>query len=202
MTWEEAASVHGLAGPVFASQRFVHHIGETVAVLGPGAAGLLFVQLAKKCFGASTVILAGRSAHRLALGMQLGADAVVNTLTDKLSDAVLALTGGRGVDVIIETTGNVQLRQELPALAALRARVLSYATGPIGFDSLKCLSVFGSTGATRSMQPALDLIASGRIVTGPLISHRYPLDDLQQAFDTAIGDAKGDYVKGVIDLTQ
>ena len=202
MSWDEAASVHGLAGPVFASQRFVHEIGETVAVLGPGAAGLLFVQIAKNCHGASGVMLAGRSDHRLALGAQLGADLVVNTLTENLKEKVAAWTGGRGVDVIIETTGSPQLRQELPALAAPRARVLSYATGPIGFDSLKSISIFGTTGATRSMQPDIDLIVSGRVRTGPLISHRYQLEEIQKAFNTAIGDHKGDYVKGVISLTQ
>ena len=198
MTWDEAASVHGLAGPIFASQRFTHEIGESVLVLGPGAAGLLFVQLAKHCHGASGVMLAGRSPHRLALGAELGADAVVNTLTENLAEQVAAWTGRRGADVIIETTGSPQLRQDLAALAAPRARVLSYATGAIGFDSLKSMSVHGTTGATRSMQPALDLITSGRVRTAPLISHRYRLEEIQQAFDTAIADGKGDYVKGVL----
>jgi threonine dehydrogenase-like Zn-dependent dehydrogenase len=47
MSWEEAVSVHGLAGTVFATQKVPHGIGETAAVLGPGAAGLLFTQLEK-----------------------------------------------------------------------------------------------------------------------------------------------------------
>ena len=198
MDWDEAASVHGLAGPVFAIQRFPHEIGESLLVLGPGAAGLLFVQLAKHCLGASRVILAGRSAHRLELGLSLGADVVVNTQQENLAQRVAQSTDGRGVDVIIETTGSPQLREALPTFAAPRARVLSYATGPVGFDSLKSISIFGTTGATRSMQPALDLLLSGKVRADVLISHRYPLEAIQEAFDTALGDRKGNYVKGVI----
>lgn len=198
--WDDAACVHGLAGPVFASQRFHHEVGETVLVLGPGAAGLLFVQLARQCLGASQVMLAGRSAYRLALGRALGADAVVNTQDEDLAQRVAECTGGRGFDVIIETTGSVPLRQQLPAFAAPRARVLSYAVGPIGFDSLKAMAVFGTTGATRGMGPALELIASGRIRTERIVTHRYPLERIQAAFDMALSDHKGDFVKGVVCL--
>ncbi len=198
--WDDAACVHALAGPVFASRRFAHEVGESVLVLGPGAAGLLFVQLAKQCLGASQVMLAGRSAHRLDLGRALGADVAVNTQEEDLAQRVAECTGGRGFDVIIETTGSSPLRQQLPAFGAQRARVLSYATGPIGWDSLKAMAVFGTTGATRSMQPALDLIASGRIRTQQLVTHRYPLERIQEAFDTALSDHKGDFVKGVLSL--
>ena len=50
------------------------------------------------------------------------------------------------------------------------------------------------------MQPALDLIASGRIRTQQLVTHRYPLERIQEAFDTALSDHKGDFVKGVLSL--
>jgi threonine dehydrogenase-like Zn-dependent dehydrogenase len=59
------------------------------------------------------------------------------------------------------------------------------------------MSIHGSTGATRSMQTALDLIAANRVHTDVLASHRYPLEEIQAAYEAAIGNDKGDYVKGV-----
>ena len=200
--WDAAANVHALAGPLFASQRFTHRIGETVAVLGPGAAGLLFVQVARCCHGAGQVVLAGRSAHRLELGRALGADHVIDTRERSLQDAIMECTKGRGVDVVIETTGSPQIRAEVAGLCAPQARVLSYAVGDIGFDSLKSISVHGSTGATGCMQPALDLIGSQRVQVDALVSHRFALDDIQQAFDLAISDAKGGFVKAVFVLSE
>jgi len=198
MSWEEAVSVHGLAGTVFAAQKVPRSSDETVAVLGPGAAGLLFTQLEKNCFSAGRIILAGRSVARLALGRSLGADAIVNTRTDNLVVAMLDLTKGRGVDIIIETTGSPEVRQAVPAFAAPRARVLSYAMGPIGFDGFKEMTIYGSTGAPRAMQPSIDLISSGRVRIAELITHRFSIDQTQQAFETAISDSKGDYIKGSV----
>jgi len=198
MSWDAAVSVHGLAGTVFAAQKVPRQTGETVLVLGPGAAGLLFAQLEKKCFGAGRVILAGRSEPRLELGRALGADDVINTRLRNLLVAVMDLTKGRGADIIIETTGNPEVRQSIAALAAPRACVLSYAMGPIGFDGFKEMTIYGSTGAPRSMQPSIDLINTGRIRTKELITHRFPIEETQRAFETAVSDSKGDYIKGSV----
>jgi L-iditol 2-dehydrogenase len=148
--------------------------------------------------GAGRVILAGRSDARLKLGHALGADDVINTRMDNLIVAMMALTKGRGADIIIETTGSPDVRQSVAALAAPRARVLSYAMGPIGFDGFKEMTIYGSTGAPRSMQPSIDLISSGRVRVGELLTHRFPIEQTQQAFETAISDSKGDYVKGSV----
>ena len=48
------------------------------------------------------------------------------------------------------------------------------------------------------MKPAIDLVASGRIDTAALISHHFPLDQTQAAFELAISGNKGNYVKGAI----
>jgi threonine dehydrogenase-like Zn-dependent dehydrogenase len=140
--------------------------------------------------------LAGRSDARLRLGRALGADDVINTRTENLIVAMMELTRGRGADIIIETTGSPEVRQLVPALAAPRARVLSYAMGPIGFDGYKEMIIYGSTGAPRSMQPSIDLISSSRVRVGELLTHRFPIERTQHAFETAVSDSKGDYIKG------
>lgn len=203
LTWDQAVSVIALAAPIHACETVPHAVGETVAVLGAGPAGLFFVQLEKSCYGARRVIVAGRSRTRLDLAKRLGADASVNTREEDLVDAVQRITGGRGVDLVIETTGDGPLRLAVPRLLADRGRVLAFAGSqmPIGFDFRKEMSVFGSTGAAHGMSPALAFIESGRIRVDGIISHHFPLDRIQTAFELATADVKDEFVKGVIDVS-
>jgi 2-desacetyl-2-hydroxyethyl bacteriochlorophyllide A dehydrogenase len=78
--------------------------GESVVVTGPGPIGLLGVAVAK-ALGAHPVILTGTRDNRLRMGMDLGADFVVNVNTDNPVDAVRRLNGGKGVDYVLECSG-------------------------------------------------------------------------------------------------
>src|SRR3954467_7568227 len=76
--------------------------GESVCVTGPGPIGLMAVAVAK-ALGAQPVILTGTRDNRLQIGMQLGADAVVNIRKEKdVVAAVKKLNGGKGVDYVVE----------------------------------------------------------------------------------------------------
>src|SRR6201998_4014100 len=78
--------------------------GEGVAVLGPGPIGLLGVAVAK-ALGASPVILTGTRDNRLQIGRELGADHVVNVRKENAVEAVRRITGGKGVDYVLECSG-------------------------------------------------------------------------------------------------
>lgn len=78
--------------------------GEGVAVLGPGPIGLLGVAVAK-ALGASPVILTGTRDNRLEIGRSLGADHVVNVRNEDPVDAVRRITGGKGLDYVLECSG-------------------------------------------------------------------------------------------------
>jgi L-iditol 2-dehydrogenase len=78
--------------------------GEGVAVLGPGPIGLLGVAVAK-AMGASPVILTGTRDNRLQIGRELGADHVVNVRNEDAVEAVRRITGGRGLDYVLECSG-------------------------------------------------------------------------------------------------
>ena len=78
--------------------------GEGVAVLGPGPIGLLGVAVAK-ALGASPVILTGTRDNRLQIGRELGADHVVNVRNEDAVEAVRRITGGRGLDYVLECSG-------------------------------------------------------------------------------------------------
>jgi len=78
--------------------------GEAVVVMGPGPIGLLGAAVAK-ALGAAPVILTGTRDNRLQIGRELGADHVVNVRRENAVEAVRRITGGHGVDYVVECSG-------------------------------------------------------------------------------------------------
>jgi L-iditol 2-dehydrogenase len=78
--------------------------GDSVVVSGPGPIGLLGAAVAKT-LGAQPVILTGTRDNRLELGKRLGADHVINVRNADPVEAVRELTGGKGVDFVVECSG-------------------------------------------------------------------------------------------------
>lgn len=78
--------------------------GESIVVSGPGPIGLLGAAVAK-ALGAQPVILTGTRDNRLEIGKQLGADHVINIRKEDPVEAVRKLTGGKGVDYVLECSG-------------------------------------------------------------------------------------------------
>src|SRR6201998_1560350 len=78
--------------------------GESVVVTGPGPIGLLGAAVAK-ALGAQPVILTGTRDNRLAIGRELGADHVINVRNENVVEAVRRITGGKGVDYVLECSG-------------------------------------------------------------------------------------------------
>jgi L-iditol 2-dehydrogenase len=78
--------------------------GESVVVTGPGPIGLLGAAVAK-ALGAQPVILTGTRDNRLEIGKQLGADHVINVRNEDVVEKVRELTGGKGVDYVVECAG-------------------------------------------------------------------------------------------------
>ncbi len=78
--------------------------GDAVVVSGPGPIGLLGAAVAK-ALGAQPVILTGTRDNRLEIGKRLGADHVINVRKENVVEAVRKLTGGEGVDFVVECSG-------------------------------------------------------------------------------------------------
>lgn len=78
--------------------------GESVVVSGPGPIGLLGAAVAK-ALGAQPVILTGTRDNRLEIGKRLGADHVINVRNKNVVEEVRKLTGGKGVDFVVECSG-------------------------------------------------------------------------------------------------
>ncbi|MFF3935399.1 NAD(P)-dependent alcohol dehydrogenase [Streptomyces phaeofaciens] len=164
--------------------------GSTIVVLGAGAVGLSAV-MAAALTPATTIIAVDKVAERLELARELGATHTVDAGQAALGDAIAGITGGRGADGIVETTGSTAvLRRGVDALAARGTLVV---VGAPPFGSEVALDVNGLLGGrrivgltlgdseTQTFVPALvRLVKEGRLPLDRLIG-TYPFADIDRA---------------------
>ncbi len=164
--------------------------GENVLVIGPGAIGLLTLQVAKACGARVTVLGTAADGARLRLARDLGADEVV--LTGQLDELAERCRDG-GFDAVLECSGSeggVQAGLRLVRKAGRYTQVgLTGKNVSIDIDQIvyKEIQFSGSFAQKWSAwDTALRLLDSGAVLTEPLVSHRFPLSDWERAFDTFV----------------
>ncbi|MCL6518190.1 alcohol dehydrogenase catalytic domain-containing protein, partial [Alicyclobacillus sp.] len=163
--------------------------GKSVAILGPGSVGLVLVQIAK-ALGASPIVLVGTRESRLALGRSFGADHVVLTgRNESVVEQVLRATGGRGVDFTFECAGGDRSAEEAVAITRRGGKVVlvAFYHHPVTLDlnnairqKIDLLTMRGE--GRQVLRRAVALQAQGKIQAGPLITHRFPLENIVEAF--------------------
>ena len=156
--------------------------GKTVLVMGTGAIGMAAVALAK-FYGADKVLLGGRTEEKLTVGRAMGADACVNTRKTNVVGFVRHETDGKGVDAVIETSGNVTVIPDILAAAAPGARVSLigfYEKGvpdfPVDEIVMKSLWVGGVMGEFGMPGQVLEILETGKLDLKPLITHVIPFE--------------------------
>lgn len=161
--------------------------GETVLVFGiGGGVSLAALQLAR--WAGARVIATSRDDGKLARAQALGADQVVNGAREDVAKAVLALTGGRGVDVVFENVGAAVWGQALrSAVRGGRIVTCGATTGdqpPADLRRLfiRQLQVLGSTmGDPHELRDLLRAVQVGGL--RPVIDSVWPLAQVHQALD-------------------
>ena len=169
--------------------------GEAVVVYGLGVTGQLHVQLAK-ARGANPVIGVTRSADKRALAETLGADFTIPG-GDGALDRVRELTGGRGADAVIETTGFLPSVASCVHMARSGGRLLLFGIitakeGALPFYDLyfKELALISARVAKSEDYPAaIALVESGQVRLGPLVSNVMPLAELKNAIGMLGGES-------------
>lgn len=180
---EQAALAEPSAVALHAVRRSRLQLGETTAILGVGAVGLLAMQAAKAIGG--KVFAVDKRQMSLDLAKTLGADAVINSDETDAGQALRDLTGGVGPDVVIDAAGG----KETPELAIKWARrggrvvlVAIYIQKP-EFDFNGVVSteveVLGSLAyQQRDVEEVVRMLANDTLKTMPLISDRIRLDEV------------------------
>lgn len=165
--------------------------GETVVVSGPGAIGLMAVVLSR-LLGAGTIILTGTRPERLVLGLELGADITVNVREENVVERIMALTDQVGTDAAVECAGSGTAAADAVEYTKKNGRValVGLYQEPVPLNLFKVaqwnITIAGSKAeGERSLSQALSLLSRHVDALSPLITHRFPLDDVFQAFETA-----------------
>ena len=177
--------------------------GDTVAVLGPGPIGLMSVQSCK-ALGAGKVILIGTRDERLELGKKLGADFVVNSRRKNPVEKVLGLTDGLGADLVLDAAGgdtSLQSALEMTRKGG-KISILAFYKEPITVDMSIAvrngINIYTVRGEGRmSVGRALALMARGEITGKPLITHTFPLEEINEAIKTFV-ERTGGAIKVVV----
>lgn len=168
-------------------------LGDTVVILGAGPIGLMHVQLAKAA-GARRVIVSEPKEHRRAMAQRLGADVVVDPTAEDLASTVRDLTEGIGADAVIVAIGIPALANQALSLARKGGRVNLFAGFSVGdapamdvnLIHYNELLVTGTSALTRHhYERALRLIESGVVRVAELVTHRFPLAEMEKALATA-----------------
>jgi L-iditol 2-dehydrogenase len=149
--------------------------GETVLVIGAGMIGLLLLQAARAA-GASTVYVADVDATRLELATKLGADDVLLASGSTLIEKIHSLTGGRGVDLVLEAVGRDETISgaidcvRKGGTVTLVGNISPQVTLPLQKVVSRQIRLQGSCASSGEYPQAIDLIASGQIKVAPLIT--------------------------------
>ncbi len=138
--------------------------GEVVLVNAASSGiGLAAIQIAR-LMGAKTVIATSRSADKIARLAAFGVDVAIDTGSESMVQAVAAATGGRGVDIVVDSLGGAVFEDNLKSLA-VRGRLvnigrLAGSRATIDLDALwlKRLRLIGVTFRTRSEAERLDVV--------------------------------------------
>lgn len=178
---------------------------STVLIQGPGQQGLSQTVACKQA-GASLVIVTGtgKDAARLEVAKKLGADHVIDVQAEDALERVLAITGGRGVDVVLDCTAGAGRGAILLGIDALKRRagrllvqgeMTQFPEFPLAKLTEKAITVKSARGHSyRACQLALDLLASGRLPLNLMTTHAFGLRDV----DLAIRSVGGEGEEGVI----
>lgn len=200
VSFEEASLIDTFSVCLHAQHLSGLGINDTVAVIGAGPIGLGQMMLAKA--SGADVIICDVVESALELARELGADAVVNSATEDAVERVKAFTGGRGADIVFECAGGESMPQTLPQATRMVRRagkvviVGGFDAGetaiPLEWQRIQMSEIqlipsasFAMHQIYREQGMVLDLIAKGRIDVKKLITHRFPLDRINEAFDTA-----------------
>lgn len=193
--WEAAAMAEPLACCLHGIDLAGIQVGDKVCVVGGGAIGLLMVQLAKLS-GASQIVLSEPNEKRRQVGLQLGANTALDPTRPDAQEAFAQVLDG-GANVVIECVGNVPAVKSAFQFAGKGATVLLFSVPKVDatfdlplFDVYKKeLTIKGSFVNPDTHARAVALINSGKVDFGPIITHRFTLDQLPEAIAMQMSDA-------------
>jgi threonine dehydrogenase-like Zn-dependent dehydrogenase len=203
LSFDDAALAEPLAVAVHAANRGWVGQGDRVAILGIGAIGLLQQQVVK-AKGAGFVLVTGRTEKKLAMAEKLGADEIVNVTKEELVTPARA----NSFDVIIDLVCSQSTIDQGMALAGIGGRIVHIASPDAGQPAIldmhrpewvrKELAIMKSKIYDMDFDEAVPLMVLGKVKAASIITHRFPLDRVQEALESVIKNRQ-EVVKAILE---
>jgi len=161
--------------------------GKRVAIFGDGPIGIFACAIARR-LGAKAVWLVGLSPRRLEVGKSLGADETLDASAVDPVAELRRLSGGRGVDVVLEMSGSPKAWEEALRSVALGGRVVAFGLSheripwdlnTVVFNEIEIVGVVGRL-IFETWYETRDLLAE--IDISPAVTDELPLDDFEAGF--------------------
>jgi len=207
VSFEEATIIEPVACCVRALTKCKVQPGDTVVIIGAGPSGIIHAMLSRS-FGASQVIVSDLIKYRLEAAKRFGADLAVNPRSESLVEKVREVTDEMGADMVVVTVPNVKALLEGMDVCRRGGTLCVFAPTPpneymrvsphrLFFSEIKFIPSYSTSHIETRI--ALKLISSGRIKAKELITHRFPLNRIEDAFKKA---AKGKECLKVVVLNE
>ncbi len=203
-SFEEAALAEPLSCCYNAFKSVGTGPGDNVLIVGAGPMGALHLQI-NRLAGASRIMIADISEQRLRLFEKFKPDVIIDTKKEDLKEAVMKNTGGKGADVVITACPAPDIQQISVELTAKLGRINLFGGLPKGKEYVPLntnlihyngIIVTGTTGASLAHhEAALGLIMDKKIDTKSVISRKFKVSQIKEAFDYAIS---GEGLKTII----
>jgi L-iditol 2-dehydrogenase len=183
-------------------------LADDVVIVGAGFMGQLALRLVQ-LRGPRQVIVADTRDDALARAAAAGATATVNPAREPLADTVRELTDGAGADVTVEFTGTQGALEVIGSCTRMSGTLViaGYHQGPPrqvpladwNWNAFRIANAHFRDEATilRGMRAGMRLVTSGRLSLEGLVTHRFPLATIDEAFQTAIEKPEG-FVKATV----
>jgi threonine 3-dehydrogenase len=191
----EVASIHDPFGNAVHTIAIGGGIAEipaaTVVVIGCGPIGLFAAGVAR-AWGARQIVAIEPNDYRRDLAKQMGADLVVDPTAEDPVDAVNRSTDAHGAEVVLEFSGVPSAIEQGTRMISPGGRMalLGLPGAPVTLDLtdhliFKEARLYGVTGRElfRTWQQTTALLATGMVDVGPVITHRFPLERFEEAFE-------------------
>jgi len=168
--------------------------GDTVVVLGAGPLGCFLVELAK-FYQAGNTIITDISAEQAHIAEICNPDWAINDYGPSLIEKILEITKGNGADLVITACPSPEAQQDAILLATKRGSVNFFGGLPrdrstVNLDTnlihYRELTITGTHGSQpKQVEKAISLIKNGNLKIDKYITHRFPLREINQAFEQA-----------------
>lgn len=202
---DEAALIEPASIGFYGLERAGFTPETNLLIVGTGPISLGGMACAK-AMGIGKTIVAGRKDAKLAVAKEMGADIIVNMTRESVYDVVMRETNGRGMDIVMDSTGAPELLNDSMLMLRGSGKLVIPAfyekvLDGIRLDRLivKNCTLIGAAGTPNMSGKMLSLMQSGKLSLRPMLTDRFPFSQVKEAFD-AVTARNESRVKVMVDF--